>query len=70
MPGDPSECRMHAQRCWALAAEASTSEIKTHFTDLAQRWAGLAADLEATERLLALWVEEQPDFEEPDRKTA
>jgi hypothetical protein len=52
MPGDPKECRDHAQRCWALAAQAAQPELKHHFTDLAQRWARLAADLEATEDLL------------------
>jgi hypothetical protein len=52
MPGDPKECRQHAKNCWALAAEATSPEIKYHLTDLAQRWAAIATDLEFTQKLL------------------
>jgi hypothetical protein len=60
MPGDPNECRRHAKRCWALAVEAKNPVIKESLVDLAQRWAALATDLEATKRLLDSW--ESPDF--------
>lgn len=52
MPGDPEECRQHAKRCWALASEARNSEIKNSLVEIAQRWTALAADLEATHKLL------------------
>ena len=57
MPGDPNECRGHAERCWALAAEAKEPVLKASLVDLAQRWAALATDLEATKRLLDAWGE-------------
>ena len=53
MPGDPKECREHAQRCLALAAETNDLRLKESLTDLAKRWASIAADLEATRALLA-----------------
>ena len=61
MPGDPKECREHAKNCWALASQASNHEMKSHFTALAERWARLAIDLEATHRLLASWSVERVD---------
>ena len=57
MPGDPNECRERAIRCWALAAETQNPIIKRSLTDLAQRWAHLAAGLETTQRLLENWGE-------------
>lgn len=57
MPGDPDECRERAKRCWGLAAEAKEPSLKASLLDLAQRWAALATDLEATKRLLAAWGE-------------
>jgi hypothetical protein len=57
MPGDPKECREHAKRCWALAAEAKNPALKESLVDIAQRWAVLATDLEATKRLLDAWGE-------------
>jgi hypothetical protein len=59
MPGDPKDCRQHAKNCWVLATEAKTPELKHHFTDLAQRWAELATDLETTQRLLAEFGDER-----------
>ena len=61
MPGDPNECREHATRCWALAAEVSNPVLKDSLTDLAQRWARLAADLQSTRRLLEQWGD-KPDM--------
>jgi hypothetical protein len=57
MPGDPNECRSHAKRCWALAAECNNPALKQSLVDLAQRWAALATDLEATKSLLDAWGE-------------
>lgn len=55
MPGDPSECREHAKRCWALAAEATSPAVKESLLELAQRWARLASDLKSTHDLLEKW---------------
>jgi hypothetical protein len=55
MPGDPEECRAHAKRCWALAAETKNPVLKESLVDLAQRWARLAQDLHATRELLSEW---------------
>ena len=60
MPGDPEECRQHAKQCWALASETKNPDLKESLTDLAQRWARLAIDLETTLKLLEQWGE-QPD---------
>jgi hypothetical protein len=56
MPGDPEECRAHAKRCWALAAETKNPVLKESLVDLAQRWAQLAADLQTTRALLDQWA--------------
>jgi hypothetical protein len=40
-------------------------EAKAHFEGLAQRWLGIAADLEATTALLATWGEVE-DSEKPE----
>lgn len=61
MPGDPNECREHAKRCWALAAETKNPVLQESLTDLAQQWARIATDLEATRRLLDAWGTEAPD---------
>ena len=58
MPGDPEECREHAKRCWALAAETKNPDLRASLTDLAQRWARLATDLDATDELLKQWSEQ------------
>ena len=63
MPGDPEECRKHAKRCWALASEAKNPEVKNSLLEIAQRWTALAADLEATHKLLKAFGDE------PDKKT-
>jgi hypothetical protein len=63
MPGDPSECREHAKRCWALASETKNPVVKESLVELAQHWARLAAELEATHRLLKAWA---PDTQKKD----
>ena len=64
MPGNPEECRALARRCWALAAEVTNPVVKKSLTDLAQRWAKVAADLEVTRQLREQW-----DAETPKRNT-
>jgi hypothetical protein len=61
MPGDPKQCREHAKRCWALASEISNPVLKESLTDVAQRWAVLAAELETMHSLLEA-------LEEPEKK--
>jgi hypothetical protein len=60
MPGNPKECREHAKRCWALAAETKNPALKESLVEIAQKWARLATDLEATRALLADWAPEKP----------
>jgi hypothetical protein len=55
MPGNPTDCREHAKRCWALASETTNPILKDTLVELAQRWALLAIDLEFTGQLLAEW---------------
>jgi hypothetical protein len=47
MPGDPNECREHAESCLRLAAETHNPQAKETFESLAQTWLRLAVDLEA-----------------------
>ena len=60
MPGDPKECREHAKRCWALASETKNPVLQESLTDLAQKWAAFAGDLEATKKLLDAWGTDAP----------
>jgi hypothetical protein len=55
MSGDPKECREHAKHCLMLAAEARSVFAKKRFEELAQRWLGLATDLENVKALLERW---------------
>jgi hypothetical protein len=60
MPGNPKECREHAKRCWALATETKNPALKESLVEIAQKWARLATELEATRALLADWAPEKP----------
>jgi hypothetical protein len=60
MPGDPHECREHAKRCLEIAATSPSAITKAKFEELAQTWAGLAADLEFAQRLLEEWGDTKP----------
>ena len=53
MPGDPKECRHHAQRCAELASVATTQEAREQFISLQQSWMRLAADLENAQTVIA-----------------
>jgi hypothetical protein len=46
MPGDPKECRRHAERCRKLAAAADTQQLKVTFLSLSKNWEILAIQLE------------------------
>jgi hypothetical protein len=54
MPGDPKECREHANACMRIAHTASSPEDKEHFVSLANTWRRIAADLESTQGLLGV----------------
>src|SRR5262249_16418859 len=43
MSANPEECRERAQRCAKLAATAATPELAATLSDIAQKWAVLAA---------------------------
>ena len=69
MPGNPEECRQHAKRCWALACEVKSQEIKNSLVEIAQRWTALAADLEATHKLLEEFGKAEAFQAAPNKKT-
>ena len=52
MPGDPKECRQHAERCAELARIASTSEARETFLDLQMKWIRLAMELTQAKALI------------------
>jgi hypothetical protein len=52
MPSDPKYCLAEAIRCIELARRARTLEGRKTFQFLADRWKGLAADIERTEASL------------------
>ena len=41
---DAKECQENAKRCLVQAAETSDPVLKEHLAEIAQGWAGLAAD--------------------------
>ena len=46
MPGDPKECRRHAERCRKLAVAADTQQLKATYLSLSKDWEILAIQLE------------------------
>jgi hypothetical protein len=74
VPGDPKECRMHAANCRTLAAQATSPSAKKTFTNLAETWDRLAAELESAQTFLkamaaidpkkspdhSVWVDREP----------
>jgi hypothetical protein len=57
MPGDPSECRIHAANCIRLAEEATIAEARDHFFNLAAQWERLAPELESAKAFLDTMAE-------------
>jgi hypothetical protein len=55
VPGNPKECREHAKRCTQLAEETKNPAVRESLLAVASTWMRLAADLEATQRLLDAW---------------
>jgi hypothetical protein len=62
MPGDPKECRQHAERCGELARLASTQEARETFLSLQMTWIRLAMELQQAGALIKAVqeLEEQP----------
>ena len=52
MPSDPKYCLAEAIRCIELARKARTLEGRQTFQNLAEKWKGLAADIEKAEASL------------------
>jgi hypothetical protein len=46
MPGDPKECRRHAEQCRKLAVAAGTQQLKATFLSLSRNREMLAIQLE------------------------
>ena len=67
MPGDPKECRLHAQNCRKLATTARTAESADTFLSLAQDWDSLAAELESARIFLATMTAIDSDQAEPSK---
>jgi hypothetical protein len=57
MPGNPTECRLHALRCAQLAETAATLESRRALIALAETWRGLAAELESDQVFLQVMSE-------------
>jgi len=63
MPGDPKECRQHAERCGELARLATTLEARDQFLSLQMTWIRLAMELTQAKALIEATKaleEEQP----------
>jgi len=64
MPGDPKECRQHAECCAELARLATTIEDRNKFLSLQMTWVRLALELDQAGALIKamqeLEEEEQP----------
>jgi hypothetical protein len=62
MPANPTDCRERAHRCAKLAAAAATPELAATLSDIAQKWAILAAELDRMDRALTSRQVEQPKW--------
>ena len=62
MPGDPKECRQHAERCAELARLANTPAARDTFLSLQMTWIRLAMELDRARALIDATqeLEEQP----------
>jgi hypothetical protein len=63
MPGDPHQCRLYASRCLALAKRARKPGAQQTFTEMAETWTRLAAEMEADQTLFQALSE--MEFGEP-----
>jgi len=55
MPGDPNECRAHAQECTNLAETALNKNARETFLYFASAWFKLASQIENSEALVSKW---------------
>jgi len=62
MPGDPNECRQHAERCAELARLATTPEGRETFLSLQMTWIRLAAELDRAGALIKAMQELEEDW--------
>ena len=60
MPGDPKECKRHAENCRRIAAECRTVSDRNHYLNLADTWDRLAAELETNEPFIRAMQEIVP----------
>jgi len=69
MPGDPKECRQHAERCGELARLASTPEARDQFLSLQITWIRLAMELTQAKALIEATkaLEEEQPIKAADR---
>ena len=59
VPGDPRECKEHAQNCLRLAFDAPNEPAKRWFEELARSWLRLARDLEISDELIQELVQKK-----------
>ena len=52
MPGDPKDCRKHAERCRELAGSLPDKRAREIFAQLAESWLRLAVELEDAQAFL------------------
>jgi hypothetical protein len=52
---DANECREHAKRCVALAAQTTDPVLRERLSETAQAWARLASQLADTDEPPATW---------------
>jgi hypothetical protein len=55
MPGDPNECRTHAQECTSLTETALNKNAQETFLYFASAWFKLASQIESSEALVSKW---------------
>jgi hypothetical protein len=61
MQADPEFCNGEARRCIQVAAASADPEVKRAFTDLAESWRRLAAQLYYANTIRDLREKDKPD---------
>jgi hypothetical protein len=61
MPGDPKECRQHAECCGELARLATTPQARETFLSLQMTWIRLAMELDQARALIKATQEVQKE---------
>jgi hypothetical protein len=70
MPGDPNECREHADYCRRLAKSATSASGRHTFLDLVDTWERLARELENAQAFLRAMKEIEPRKPLAERRRA